>query len=303
VARSERMPHHRRDTTWTDGRWHVRTEGEQAVVYDGDTGRCWQAQTRDLPRVVLADAVPLPSRVRPVVTLGVVVTTLGLLIGEVVAVTSDPTAGTGIDTAAVVVVSVAVHLALHEIAHIVVLRLLGRRSSGVGVKLDHVVFPAVYVRMTESLLLTRTDQALVHVAGLTVNVTVVAVTLGAAHVHPRLEVLTLGAQTVTLMACANAAPVLGSDGYRVLLALTGTPARRRLGENPPWLISLKLLGVLLAVLAGGRVVLALGHAVAPQLVPAPAELLPFGAELVHRAGSEHGAVPGEDSAWQGARRA
>lgn len=272
MAPPDGRPGARSQTSWTDGRWHVRTDGDQAVLYDQRARRCWRAATSELPEVVLTGALPLRPRVRPALSVAVVGATVVVLLADVVvlAVAPRPWSPT---TVAVVVLSVAVHVALHEAAHVVVLRSLGRQVDGVGVKLNHVVFPAVYVRMNQSLLLCRTDQALVHVAGLTANVALVTASLVAARLDTGLHDLAVGAQVVTVMACANAAPVLGSDGYRVLLALTATPARRRLRDNPGWLVVLKLAGVLLAVVAGWRLALLLGHAVAPDLVPAPAAVL------------------------------
>ena len=60
-------------------------------------------------------------------------------------------------------------LAVHELAHVWALRFFGKRPDRFGFKLNYWVFPAFYVRMNDTHLLTQQEKIVVHSAGLFVN--------------------------------------------------------------------------------------------------------------------------------------
>lgn len=55
---------------------------------------------------------------------------------------------------------------LHEGAHVVALRICGRKPDKIGLKMNYLIFPAFYVRMNQVLLLPVSDKVLVHIAGI-----------------------------------------------------------------------------------------------------------------------------------------
>lgn len=125
------------------------------------------------------------------------------------------------------------------------LRLLGRRHDKVGFKLHYWILPAFYVRMNQSVLLSRNEKVVVHGAGIWINLTINAllILLNAWIIKsPDLNVaLTLAIVTLA----ANALPVLNSDGYRVLLALADVNELKDWRRNPAWIVRIKVLSWML----------------------------------------------------------
>jgi putative peptide zinc metalloprotease protein len=224
----------------------MRLSGDDATLFDRRDGRYYRTSISNLPPEALARSVP----VRPVfsrVTAGALtLATFGCLLANLF-VLSEPRAAAEPEAAMVPALYLLVSIVLHEAAHIGALRLCGRRIDRIGFKMNYWVFPAVYVRMNQSLLLGRSEQAVIHLAGVTSNLAVNA-TLGLLNllvIHS--DSLAIGVHVVFVAVIWNLAPILGSDGYRTLLAATGIPAARRLRENPPWLIALRLGGWIAAL--------------------------------------------------------
>lgn len=154
-------------------------------------------------------------------------------------------------------VYLAVSIGLHEGSHVLALHSFGRAIDRIGFTLNHRVFPAFYVRMNQSLLLGRQEQVCVHAAGLLVNLAVNAVVLAFSRWVEHSPALDLAAGVVFIAAAWNVVPVLNSDGYRILLSLTGTDAARELRANPPWLVTLKVVSVVLVVVVSAHTVFTL----------------------------------------------
>lgn len=120
---------------------------------------------------------------------------------------------------------------LHELAHYVTFKGMGRTPDKVGFKLNYHVFPAFYVRMNDAHLLTRTDRYVVHTAGIFVNA---VVTLCAFFV---LGQLSLGNDWLfvfswySIAMTFNCIPILNSDGFKAALALTGQREARYFKNN------------------------------------------------------------------------
>ncbi|MBU4213727.1 MAG: M50 family metallopeptidase [Actinobacteria bacterium] len=124
-------------------------------------------------------------------------------------------------------------LFLHELAHILTLRHFGRRPDRMGFTVNYWIFPAFYVRMNDTHLLTRSEKIVVHSSGLFVNAIMGAI---AFLVVDLLELGDAGRFVVAWYAVAmmmNAVPLLNSDGYKVVLAVCGVSERREAGRNPP----------------------------------------------------------------------
>lgn len=154
-------------------------------------------------------------------------------------------------------VYLAVSIGLHEGSHVLALRAFGRSFDKIGFKLNHWVFPAFYVRMNQTLLLSRQEQVCVHAAGLLVNLAVNAAVLACNSWVGQSPALDFAAGAVFIAAAWNAVPFLNSDGYRVLLSVIGTDTTRELRANPPWLVSLKVVGVVLVIALSAHTALTL----------------------------------------------
>ena len=136
---------------------------------------------------------------------------------------------------------------LYEGAHVVALRICGRKADKIGVKMNYLIFPAFYVRMNQILLLPASDKVLVHIAGIWVNLAInlLLFALNALWVHSSDLGHSLAFAVVTLS--VNALPVLNSDGYRCLLAWTDVNEHIDNRRNPRWVFGLRILSWIIVV--------------------------------------------------------
>lgn len=241
------------DRSYVDDRCEVRLSLGEATIHDRATGRYYRAPVDGLPLAWRRSAEPVSTRVPTWVAPTATALTAALF---VVNLSLLPT-GLGAFTAATVpllALYLGLSVGLHEAAHVVALRVFGRRIDGVGFKMNHWVFPAFYVRMNQSRLIGRPEQVVVHGAGAAANLAMNALLLAVNALWLGWDVLTSCAHFVFVSIAWNLVPVLGSDGYRILLAVTGTQAARSLRNNPVWLIALKIVSVGLAIVAGLRLI-------------------------------------------------
>ncbi len=153
----------------------------------------------------------------------------------------------GLDSILPLVTFAFLTIAVHEAGHVLALRWFGRKADKVGFKLHFVVLPAFYVRMNESLLLSKYEKVVVHSAGICANVILnsIAIVVNLTVLHS--DGLLLAIQLMVLSLVFNAVPFLNSDGYRVILALTGTNELKSKLANPWWVKALKLTSVVLVL--------------------------------------------------------
>lgn len=216
------------------------------MVFDRRRRTYYRAPLEAVPPAVIHAARPRPSTVPTWAAWCLVGLLVALLVVNTLLVPSvdgHPHVPEVITAA----VYLAVSIAVHEASHVAALHIFGRSIDKIGFRMNHWVFPAFSVRMNQSLLLSRQEQVCVHAAGLLVNLVVNAVTLACNRWSWQSTALDFAASAVFIAAAWNVVPVLNSDGYRVLLSLTGTDATRELRANPSWLISLKIVGVLFVI--------------------------------------------------------
>lgn len=232
-------------TEWqySDRDCEVLLVGSKATVLDRQHLRYYQTTAAKLPEEIFAALTPRVSRVGPTTVAAFLAVTVLLLAGNfVLSHMQDGERPTGW-LMLVLAIYVPMSIVIHELAHAFALKAMGRSIDKFGFKLSYGVFPAFYVRMNQSLLLSRNEKVIVHGAGvatnLAINLILFAVTTYLLH-WPDLEV---ALQFVLITLAVNAIPALKSDGYRVMLALANVDELRGLWRNPWWLIAIKVVSV------------------------------------------------------------
>jgi hypothetical protein len=242
-------------SVYTDADIELTVEADRAVVYDRLGGSYFMCGVEALPARVRRGLTPYPRRqvsLSAAVLLVLAAVSLALVNGFLA--TSTPWEGVGPTAWLIVLGYAGLSVGLHEYTHIVLLRMFGRAHDAVGFRMHYVVFPAVYVRMGQSALLPRAERAVVHVGGVTVNLAVnlIGFVLVLHDLLTREARLALHLVAISLI--FNVIPIMSSDGYRTLMALSGTSELKRMAANPPWLLALKVLGVVVACFVGLRLV-------------------------------------------------
>ncbi len=231
------------ELVFRDASVEVRVTGDDAIVHHRALDKYYHAPRSSLPQHYREHLAPYHSRVSAMaanVFLAIAVTLLAL---NLIAITRISIAGATRWAPLVLVAYTGVNLAIHEGAHIVALRLLGRRIDKVGFKMHYYILPAFYVRMNQSHLLSKHERMIVHGAGAFVNLTVNLVLI--LTLWDRFPDLNVALKFVGWAIAINALPVLNSDGYRVVLALADHAERRSIHQNPHWIIMVKYLSVVL----------------------------------------------------------
>lgn len=243
------------EESYRDPEVEVRVTDGVAVLHDLVGDRYFEARREDLPGGVVSGLVPYRPRVGRR-TGGSVLAALAVLgVVNLAFLLSWPDPRLGSRAWAVVAGFTVMNIVLHEGAHVLALRFFGRRIDGVGFRMHYVLFPAFYVRMSQSHMLGKYEKVCVHGAGVCTNLAVNVVTILGVTVSGGAPDLEAAVRFVAFAAMINALPVLGSDGYRVVLALTGVAERRDRARNPPWVRWAKIVGVVLVVWYGLSVVL------------------------------------------------
>lgn len=172
-----------------------------------------------------------------------------VLVASLVLVATAPAPSVGDVFAPAVVAILVVAVALHEIGHAASAAALGAPSREAGVGLLFNVFPVVYVDRSAAVTLpSRAARAQVSFAGPAVDVLIAGLLAAGAHLSSGRVAATLAvtATAEILIAVYNLFPLLPTDGYGVLAALTGEIALAKNGREafdhvrhrrplPPWL--------------------------------------------------------------------
>ena len=122
---------------------------------------------------------------------------------------------------AVIIFYLIISILLHEAAHIIMLRLCGRKEGKIGIKFNY-IFPAGYVNVNEVNMLTKTEKLLVHSAGLFVNLLVNIIVFQIAGNNMENEIvryLVYSSVLMSTMILYNSLPFLNSDGYKIFLCI------------------------------------------------------------------------------------
>ena len=225
--------------TFSDTDVEVRVSENNAVIHHRETGRYHHAPKSSLPGHYLDNLVPYESKVGARVAYILLSIGLVLLVANLIAITRLSVSGAGKLAPVILAGYTVVNIVMHEGAHILALRFVGRKIDKVGFKMHYVILPAFYVRMNQSHLLDRYERIVVHGAGAFVNLLVNLMFILSISGHtPDLNV---ALKFVGWAIAVNTLPVLNSDGYRVLLALADHAERRSIGKNPRWIISIKYI--------------------------------------------------------------
>lgn len=143
---------------------------------------------------------------------------------------------------------------IHEGAHVVALKLCGKRPDRAGVKLNYLIFPAFYVRLNQTLLLPSSDRVVVHLSGIWTNLSlnlVLYIVNVALIDSPDLDSSIAFAVVALSM---NALPILSSDGYRCLLAWCDVDECKDFRKNPRWVAMLKSISWVIVIVYSIRIV-------------------------------------------------
>jgi len=220
-----------------------------AVVHDKTEDKYFQMDRTKLPDRILNEALPTVSQVAAPFTFGFLwigVALLVLNVGYSLISSPEPTAMFFVWFVPYILISVIIH----ERAHLVALRIFGRKHDKVGFKMHYIILPAFFVQMNQSVLLARNEKIVVHAAGIWVNLFVIGclIMLNAILIGSDDLGVALTFAVVTLS--YNAVPVLNSDGYRVLLALADVNELKERKRNPRWIRRIKTTSWILVVCYG-----------------------------------------------------
>jgi putative peptide zinc metalloprotease protein len=235
------------ERVYADRSCEILLSGSKATILDKSSNRYYQTEVDSLPREIVSAATIRTSRVSwAQATLFVAVLVL-LLISNVICAYSAPYGPVGALAVSILISYLLLSIVIHEFAHVFALRVMGRAIDGVGFKLNYWVFPAIYVRMNQSLLLSRCEKIFVHGAGLAVNLAINFLLVLLNQTLIKSSVLCMALQFVALTLAVNAVPALKSDGYRILLALAGVDDVRGFRRNAMWVNIIKILSISYAV--------------------------------------------------------
>jgi putative peptide zinc metalloprotease protein len=234
--------------TYDSPAMEVVVDGDKAVVHDRRADRYFATDPGRLApgiRQGLIDVQPRVSQRQALLAVGVTcfLGATAVMLSRQHELRHSPLAF----TVAVVALYGVVSVAAHEGAHIAALRYCGRRHDRVGFKMHFLVLPSFYVRMNQSLLLSQSERVFVHIAGVLANLalSVVLMAVNALWIHSAAihDAVTL----ICVSIFFNCLPLLNSDGYRILLAVTQTHELKERTKNPTWVIYLKLASVAVVV--------------------------------------------------------
>lgn len=225
---------------YTDAACEVVLVGGRATVFDRERNKYYQTSAERLPREIIDAAEAHRPRVTPLQHALFLACLIGFLVLNAILALTVPEGRFSPSAFVMLVPYLVVSVAIHEAAHITALRALGRPIDGMGFKLNYGVFPAFYVRMNQSLLLARHEKVVVHGVGLLVNLIINAALLALNWMWWHSTSVALVLLFVAGTLSTNAVPALKSDGYRILLALTGVDDVRGIRRNVWWVAAIKL---------------------------------------------------------------
>lgn len=139
------------------------------------------------------------------------------------------------------------NIIFHELGHIYSLKFFGRKIDKVGFKLNIYVFPAFYVQMNETYMLSQIDKIIVHSFGLFVNFALI-------NFIQLLNILIINNISLTLSYMLfsstmiwNLVPMLNSDGYKIMLALLSLDEFSNFTKNHWLVLIFQIIGVSIAL--------------------------------------------------------
>lgn len=151
------------------------------------------------------------------------------------------------DTLIIVIFYFITNIFFHELGHIYSLKFFGKNWDKCGVKLNFYVFPAFYVQLNETYMLSRRDKILVHSFGLFVNYTFINILQIINLLFFQNYNLTLSFMLFSSTLIWNLIPMLNSDGYKLMLACLSLDEFHNFTKNH-WLVLLvQGIGIIIAV--------------------------------------------------------
>ncbi|MCD8875117.1 peptidase [Mammaliicoccus sciuri] len=139
------------------------------------------------------------------------------------------------------------NIVLHELGHIKSLNYFGKSIDKVGFKLNFYVFPAFYVQMNETYMLSKIDKIIVHSFGLFINFTLInliqMVNVFTFDYYPLKLAFMLFSSTLLW----NLVPILNSDGYKILLATLSMDEFSKFTKNHWVILIFQIIGVGIAL--------------------------------------------------------
>lgn len=230
-----------------DEYYELRVSGPKAIIHDKKQDTYFETERSAVPDEVTQRLVPYLTKVSPLGGLCVIISLCILCIVNLYSALRTPKGIPGPYGVLILATYAMLSIILHESAHIAILRLCGRPIDKVGFKLHYYIFPAFYVRMSQSHMLAKFERVAVHGAGIIANLTVNIVLYAVNFITIDSRGLYVALNFVTISLVANALPLLNSDGYRVLLAMVDLAERKGVRNNPRWLQVVKLISVLIVL--------------------------------------------------------
>lgn len=139
------------------------------------------------------------------------------------------------------------NIIIHELGHIYSLKFFGRKFDKVGFRFNFYVFPAFYVQMNETYMLSRRDKIFVHSFGLFLNLLIINFIEFINIIIFNNHNLTLAFMFFSTTVLWNIVPILNSDGYKILLSILHLDEYKKHTTNHWLVLILQLIGLLMAV--------------------------------------------------------
>lgn len=147
----------------------------------------------------------------------------------------------------IIVVYFILNIVIHELGHILSLRFFGKNYDKVGFKLNFYVFPAFFVQMNDTYMLSRNEKIIVHLFGLFINYLLVNTLEIVNQIAISSESLTKAYMFFSATLLWNLVPILNSDGYKILLAFLGMDEYSHFRTNH-WLVrTIQVVGISIAL--------------------------------------------------------
>lgn len=231
---------------YRDSDMEVYLNGSKAVVHDIAKNKYFQIDEWGIPNAVRAKLVQSVSRVNMLQAYIFTGAILCLLLGNLF-VSSIYSSTVPLSFLYLFVPYIVASVIVHESAHLLCLKTFGRKHDKVGFKLHYFIFPAFYVRMNQSLLLSRAEKIIIHGAGVAANLIINSILLGLNLILFKSNALTITLNLTASALAYNMLPILNSDGYRMLLAFANINEFKYLKNNPAWIWIIKIVGWIFAL--------------------------------------------------------
>lgn len=140
-----------------------------------------------------------------------------------------------------------INVALHEMAHVLSLKYMGRKYNKIGFKMNYYVFPGVYVQMNELHMLSKYEKVVVHGAGIFLNLICINLlqVLNFTYIHSNELLIAFLVFKYSLI--WNIIPLLNSDGVKILMTLTNQTEKTNFRSNGFLIRGVKIISSLFAV--------------------------------------------------------